>query len=196
MLCAALFGMWGARRQIKGRESGHASLILRIPIYFLIGIPYFMVCYVLWNQIPIPLSFFTRVLSLSLGSFLYFLGLALYLWSWVTMGRYYNVSSSLGARLSEDHHLITSGPYDLVHHPMYMGMQVTALGGIFLCRTWNFIFLFFKFLLPYFSGKMGGASRGTGIRRRLEFLSRPNPFMVSQIGEERAMSKYLEEQLL
>lgn len=36
---------------------------------------------------------------------------------------------------------MTSGPYALVRHPMYLGILLTGLGGILLYRTWTLVFI-------------------------------------------------------
>ncbi len=146
-LGAALLGIIRASRRSVGRETGQAQKMLKWSTYLLIGIPYFLVCGLLWK--PLPLSFPSLGLqawTLSIGSVLYFWGLCMYLWAWFTLGRTYNVSSGFGVRLFENHKLIRDGPYALVRHPMYLGFQMAAFGGVFLFRTWTFIFLFVNFL--------------------------------------------------
>ncbi len=147
VLAAALFGIWRASLRKAGRETGDAKRMLRLTTYLLIAIPYFLVCILLWKPIP---SFFPSSglhnISMLVGALFYFLGLMLYLWAWFKLGRYYNVSSGFGVRLFADHRLLTEGPYAIVRHPMYLGLQVAALGGIFLFRSWTFVFLFFNFL--------------------------------------------------
>jgi protein-S-isoprenylcysteine O-methyltransferase Ste14 len=49
----------------------------------------------------------------------------------------YFVSTSIGAQLYADHKLVTSGPYAIVRHPMYLGLITAALGSLLLYRTWT-----------------------------------------------------------
>ena len=63
-------------------------------------------------------------------------GLAVYLRAMAVLGPAYNVSSTLGARLYRGQRLVTSGPYSVVRHPMYVGLMIAAVGAALLYRTW------------------------------------------------------------
>jgi Cu+-exporting ATPase len=58
----------------------------------------------------------------------------------------YKVSSGFGVQLNVRHRLVTHGPFALVRHPMYLGLQVAAVGGLLLYRTWTFVFVTANFL--------------------------------------------------
>ncbi len=45
-------------------------------------------------------------------------------------------STGFGVRLQAGHRLITSGPYALVRHPMYLAVITAGIGGLLLYRTW------------------------------------------------------------
>jgi protein-S-isoprenylcysteine O-methyltransferase Ste14 len=62
------------------------------------------------------------------------------------LGELYTASSGFGVRLHVHHRLITHGPFALVRHPLYLGLQVAALGGLLLYRTWTFVFVTVNFL--------------------------------------------------
>ena len=107
ILVAAFFGIWRDRKSPRGRAIGHATSVLRIPVYFLIGFPYFLVSFLLWKPIPLTLVGPLKITVISTGAILYFAGLALYLWAMRTLGVFYNVSSSLGVRRRSDYELIS-----------------------------------------------------------------------------------------
>jgi hypothetical protein len=62
--------------------------------------------------------------------------MGLIVWGRVALGRMYNVSSTLGTRLYAHHELVTTGPFALVRHPMYLGALIAGLGSVLLYRTW------------------------------------------------------------
>lgn len=141
-LAAIYEGLWrGLRRPVIPRTGCYFHLLRRPLFYLLASTGYFALCWRLWRPLPLRLSRPGRALSLLLGTFLFFPGLGLVLWGRLALGRMYNVSSSFGARLYGEHQLVTGGPFAYVRHPMYLGILLTALGGIALYRTWTFVFL-------------------------------------------------------
>lgn len=145
-LAAILWGLWRGTRRRAGRTSGREPTVLRTRAFYLLASTgYFGLCIWLWRPLPWRLSQTARILALINGSLLYFTGLGLILWGRLTLGAMYNVSSTFGARLYAGHRLVTCGPYALVRHPMYLGVLVTAAGGILLYRTWTFLFLLLQF---------------------------------------------------
>ncbi len=140
-LASILVGLGRGLRRSKGRRTGWAKQILRLPVYLLIGVPYFGLCFCLWRPLPLTLSARARIAALLLGLLLYFPGLAFVFWGRLTLGKMYNVSSGFGVELYANHHLITHGPYTIVRHPMYVGLLIAALGGLLIYRTWTLAFL-------------------------------------------------------
>ena len=54
-----------------------------------------------------------------------------------------------GSALGRSHlvvRLITHGPFAHVRHPMYVGIEVAAVGGLLLYRTWTMVFLTIVFV--------------------------------------------------
>jgi protein-S-isoprenylcysteine O-methyltransferase Ste14 len=59
-------------------------------------------------------------------------GFLLITWTTVELGRQYSVYITL----QQDHQLITSGPYQYIRHPRYLGVMIVALGLALLFRSW------------------------------------------------------------
>jgi hypothetical protein len=74
---------------------------------------------------------------LVLGSLFYFPGLWFVLWGRLALGKNYFVSTGMGAQLFNDQQLVTSGPYALVRHPMYLGLMCASFGSLLLYHTWT-----------------------------------------------------------
>jgi len=135
---------WGAARaasQAPGRGAGLAPRIHALGAYALVGIPYAVVCVLLWRRLPIGLSPTLRIAALAAGATLGAAGLGLYLWGRLSLGDMYNVSSGLGSELFASHRLVTSGPYRIVRHPMYAGLIAGAFGALLVYRTWTTVFV-------------------------------------------------------
>jgi protein-S-isoprenylcysteine O-methyltransferase Ste14 len=140
------WGVWRGLRRPPGRTTGVAAQVLRLPLQAIFGLLWFGLCFVLWQPIPLTLTAPMRTVALVLGALLYFPGLTLYLWGAKTLGEMYRVSSGLGVQLNVEHRLITHGPFALVRHPLYLGLQVAASGALLLYRTWTFVFVTVNFL--------------------------------------------------
>ena len=140
-LASILVGLGRGLRQPKGRQTGRAKQILRLPVYLSISVPYFGFCFYLWRSLPLALSAQARIVTLLLGSLLYFPGLAFVFWGRLTLGEMYNASTSFGVELYANQRLITHGPYAIVRHPIYVGLLIAALGGLLIYRTWTLVFL-------------------------------------------------------
>jgi protein-S-isoprenylcysteine O-methyltransferase Ste14 len=83
---------------------------------------------------------------LLIGLLLQVAGLGLYLWGARVLGEMYRAASAFGVRLHQRQRLITHGPFALVRHPLYLGLQLAALGGLCLHRTWAMAFVSVNFL--------------------------------------------------
>lgn len=141
-LVVVLWGLWRGMHRPAGHKTGQEPRMLRTPpFYSIASVGYFGLCYRLWRPLPFALSLPARALALVFGALLYFPGLALALWGRLALGEMYNVSSSFGAQLYADQRLVTHGPYALVRHPVYLGILLTATGGLLLYRTWTFLFV-------------------------------------------------------
>ena len=68
------------------------------------------------------------------------LGYGLVFWSGMALGRQYSAEVTL----QKDHQLITSGPYQLIRHPRYLGVLLIAFGLTLIFYSWlGFVFTAF-----------------------------------------------------
>ncbi len=141
-LIAMFQGLWQGWHRPMGRVVGPAQGFVRS---FARGAWWFYgpatvgsvwLLYRLWRPVPLVLSTPVRVAALILGTLLYFPGVGLMLWGRLTLGGMYNVSSALGAQLYSGHRLVSSGPFALMRHPMYVGGAMAELGALLIYRTW------------------------------------------------------------
>jgi protein-S-isoprenylcysteine O-methyltransferase Ste14 len=107
----------------------------------LVLVPYAVVMVLLWNPVVPGLSPAAGLALSVAGALLVSAGAAFVVWGRLALGRYHNLSSTTGVELFVDHHLITSGPYAIVRHPMYLGFAVAVIGSLLLYRTWTIVFL-------------------------------------------------------
>ena len=63
-----------------------------------------------------------------------------------TLGEMYKPASALGVKLNVGHKLVTHGPFAFVRHPLYLGLQMAAFGGLLIFRTWTLAFVAVNFL--------------------------------------------------
>lgn len=136
-------GLWRGAHHAKGRTTGSAPALVRVlqsgslAFYLPVSAAGSGLLYWLWRPLPLPRSDRARAVALGAGALLYFPGLALFLWGRQTMGEMYNVSTSISVQLYADHRLITTGPFALVRHPIYVGGQMMELGALLIYRTWT-----------------------------------------------------------
>jgi protein-S-isoprenylcysteine O-methyltransferase Ste14 len=146
-------GIWRGLQQPPGRTTGNARIVLRTPLLLIMGLLWLGICFILWRPVPFLPSTSVRIAILMVGTLLYFLGLALYLWGAKTLGTMYKPSSAFGVQLNVEHKLITYGPFALVRHPLYLGLQVAAVGGLLVYRNWTFVFIAVNFLGLFFRAR-------------------------------------------
>lgn len=134
---SAYVGLLRGLRHGRGQKSGQAPDVMHTMRFYVPATVFGVaLSYRLWRPLPLTLSRGARIGALLLGAPQYFAGLALMLWGRFTLGKMYDVSSSLGAQLYEDHMLVKSGPFAMVRHPMYLGGILWATGAALIYRTW------------------------------------------------------------
>ncbi len=137
----ALLGVWRQQSRPSGRLSGRGARLLTYRSYILIvAIIYVVIFALLWRPVPILLSTSVRLAFDLLGAIIFFPSLALYLLGMRTLGTMFGASSGFGVRLYADHRLITSGPYRVVRHPMYVAVICAGVGGLLIYKTWAMFF--------------------------------------------------------
>ena len=140
-LAYAIYNMLRAQARPAGQQTGMAQKVLRTRYLVLATLLFLIIAYILWKPLPIQLPSLVRMVLSLLGGGFFFLSLGLYLWGLRTLGVNFNASSGFGVRLHQTHQLITSGPYALIRHPMYVGVILAMWSGLLLYRTWTMMLL-------------------------------------------------------
>jgi protein-S-isoprenylcysteine O-methyltransferase Ste14 len=115
------------------REGGRGIFIIRVIVFLLLII--LLVMYITgmaWIDIfSFPLPAWLRWLGFGLGL------LSLTFWTWTQVVLDTQWSAQL--QLRTEHQLITSGPYALIRHPLYLGMFGWAIALGLLTANWIFV---------------------------------------------------------
>ncbi len=138
-LIYAILSMLKAQRRPTGVLTGAAKKVLRTPYLIIATLLFVALGYVLWRPLPIQLALQLRVACLAVGGTVYFTSLFLYIWGLRTLGANFNAASGFGVRLHQAHQLITSGPYAMIRHPMYLAVILAFWGGLLLYRSWTML---------------------------------------------------------
>jgi protein-S-isoprenylcysteine O-methyltransferase Ste14 len=98
---------------------------------FLVGIGV-----LLWRPLPLGLEPSMTLVLVILGAACYFPAIIFYLWGLRTLASEFSVSTAAGSDLYWGHQLVSSGPFALCRHPMYLSVLLAAPGALLVFRTW------------------------------------------------------------
>jgi protein-S-isoprenylcysteine O-methyltransferase Ste14 len=136
-----LYSIWRGTQRQPGRTIGRNAAWLRSPLFYLgASVLFFWISWLGWIPLPLSVSPLARSVMLLLGALLYFPSMFFALWGRLALGKNYFVSTGMGAQLFADQQLVTSGPYALVRHPMYVGLTLAAWGALLIYFTWTTVF--------------------------------------------------------
>ena len=130
------------------RKGGKQPLWIQIAILIvglLLCVPLF---YYGWVPL-IKLSPAAKQFASVLGLLIFILGISFLLWARHTLGKNWGISTSLQAKLHNDHELIQDGPYALVRHPIYLGAWIFMLGLLLLYPMWVILILAVSMVLSF-----------------------------------------------
>ena len=140
VIIVVLISVGRFRAQPAGKIVGSSPARLYSPVFLVISsVISIAICYLLWRPIVTTLPPWAQAVALVVGTLFYFGGIGLVLWGRQALGKYHNVSTTQGVQLFADHQLITSGPFAMVRHPMYLGFFLTVFGGLLLYQTWTMV---------------------------------------------------------
>jgi len=119
-------------RKAVQREGGRGMLVLRAGMFFLLLA--FLVMYLLgmaWiGLFSFPLPGWLRWAGFALGLF------SVAFWTWTQI--HLDTQWSAQLQLRQEHHLVSSGPYARLRHPLYSAMFGWALAAALLTANWIF----------------------------------------------------------
>jgi len=143
-----LYGVWRGTRRQAGRTTGLNASWLRSPWFYLASCAlFFGIAYLGWKPLPWKISPSVQLWMLVVGSLVYFPGMGFLVWARLVLGKNYFVSTGFGTQLFKDHQLITSGPFTIIRHPMYVGLILAAFGALLIYFTWTTVY--FALFAPF-----------------------------------------------
>lgn len=136
-----LYGIWRGTQRQAGRTTGKTGYLLRTWwFYFASFLLFFSLSYFGWKPLKLTIPSELRFWMLIVGALMYFPGMAFVIWGRLALGKNYFVSTGFGAQLFADHQLVTSGPFAIVRHPMYLGLMLAAIGALLIYITWTTVY--------------------------------------------------------
>ena len=115
------------------REGGRAVFIIRVVGFFaLLAFLGMYLAGMKWiDALRFPLPGWLRWLGFTIGL------LAVLFWTWTQT--HLDTQWSAQLHLTQEHHLVTSGPYAYIRHPIYAGMIGWCLALVLLTANWIFL---------------------------------------------------------
>lgn len=135
----AVLGLRHARRQPRGRGVGTPYREIPLAFFLIVGSAYAALSVRAWRPLPLRFSGQVRWLATAAGLSLYGTGMGFVFAGRLALGNMYNLSATTGAELYVDQRLVTSGPFQVVRHPMYFGAVLAGIGALLLYRTWTLL---------------------------------------------------------
>lgn len=120
-------------KQAVVREGGSGALIIRVVGFFLLIA--FLGMYFLGAAWIDAFSFFLPGWLHWVGFALGVISVAFWTWTQITL----DTQWSAQLQLTQNHHLITTGPYAYVRHPLYIGMLGWCVALSLLTANWIFV---------------------------------------------------------
>jgi protein-S-isoprenylcysteine O-methyltransferase Ste14 len=114
------------------QREGRVAFGIRFVAFFVLMA--FLVLYALnvpWLRWLIPLPPWLRWLGFALG----LVSLAWWIWTQVALGKHWSAQ----LQLREEHHLVTTGPYARVRHPLYTAMLGITTAFALVTAHWGFV---------------------------------------------------------
>jgi protein-S-isoprenylcysteine O-methyltransferase Ste14 len=115
------------------REGGRGVFVLRVILFF--ALMAFLIMYILgakWiDAFRFPLPDWMRWVGFAVG----ILSIAFMTWTQVTL----DTQWSAQLQLTKGHHLVTTGPYARVRHPLYSSVFGWGLSLVLLTANWIFV---------------------------------------------------------
>lgn len=119
--------------QAVHREGGRGVLIIRVVVFF--ALIAFLVMYLAgaaWIEaFSFPLPTWLRWAGFALGM------ISVVFWIWVQI--HLDTQWSAQLQLKKNHHLVTTGPYAYIRHPLYLGMFGWCISLPLLTANWIFL---------------------------------------------------------
>jgi protein-S-isoprenylcysteine O-methyltransferase Ste14 len=120
-------------KEAIAREGGRGVLIVRVVVFFLLMV--FLAMYIAgmaWiDAFSFPLPGWLRWAGFALG----LVSVTFWTWTQVTL----DTQWSAQLQLTKDHHLVTTGPYARMRHPLYTAMDGWAAALALLTANWIFV---------------------------------------------------------